>query len=42
LVECGQGIAGSPATVMRFLSSQFVQTGCDYVVGQFACFAGFG
>jgi alkanesulfonate monooxygenase SsuD/methylene tetrahydromethanopterin reductase-like flavin-dependent oxidoreductase (luciferase family) len=36
LVERGQGIAGSPATVTRFLSSQLAETGCNYVVGQFA------
>jgi alkanesulfonate monooxygenase SsuD/methylene tetrahydromethanopterin reductase-like flavin-dependent oxidoreductase (luciferase family) len=36
LVERGQGIAGSPATVAAFLSSQLEETGCNYVVGQFA------
>jgi alkanesulfonate monooxygenase SsuD/methylene tetrahydromethanopterin reductase-like flavin-dependent oxidoreductase (luciferase family) len=36
LVERGQGIAGSPATVTDFLTSQLAQTGCNYVVGQFA------
>ena len=36
LVERGQGIAGSPATVAQFLASQLAETGCNYVVGQFA------
>jgi alkanesulfonate monooxygenase SsuD/methylene tetrahydromethanopterin reductase-like flavin-dependent oxidoreductase (luciferase family) len=36
LVERGQGIAGSPATVTDFLASQLAETGCNYVVGQFA------
>jgi alkanesulfonate monooxygenase SsuD/methylene tetrahydromethanopterin reductase-like flavin-dependent oxidoreductase (luciferase family) len=36
LIERGQGIAGSPATVTEFLSSQIAETGCNYVVGQFA------
>jgi alkanesulfonate monooxygenase SsuD/methylene tetrahydromethanopterin reductase-like flavin-dependent oxidoreductase (luciferase family) len=36
LVERGQGIAGSPDTVRRFLSAQLAETGCNYVVGQFA------
>jgi len=36
LVERGQGIAGSPATVAQFLDSQLAETGCNYVVGQFA------
>jgi alkanesulfonate monooxygenase SsuD/methylene tetrahydromethanopterin reductase-like flavin-dependent oxidoreductase (luciferase family) len=36
LVERGQGVAGSPATVEEFLASQLVETGCNYVVGQFA------
>ena len=36
LVERGQGIAGSPATVREFLASQLEETGCNYVVGQFA------
>ena len=31
-----QGIAGSPATVTEFLSSQLAETGCNYLVGQFA------
>src|SRR5262249_5541146 len=36
VIERGQGIAGSPATVAEFLSSQLRATGCNYVVGQFA------
>jgi alkanesulfonate monooxygenase SsuD/methylene tetrahydromethanopterin reductase-like flavin-dependent oxidoreductase (luciferase family) len=36
LVERGQGIAGSPATVRDFLVSQLAETQCNYVVGQFA------
>ncbi len=36
LVERGQGIAGSPATVTEFLASQLAETQCNYVVGQFA------
>jgi alkanesulfonate monooxygenase SsuD/methylene tetrahydromethanopterin reductase-like flavin-dependent oxidoreductase (luciferase family) len=36
VMERGQGIAGSPATVAEFLSSQLRATGCNYVVGQFA------
>jgi alkanesulfonate monooxygenase SsuD/methylene tetrahydromethanopterin reductase-like flavin-dependent oxidoreductase (luciferase family) len=36
VVERGQGIAGSPATVAAFLSDQLDETGCNYVVGQFA------
>jgi alkanesulfonate monooxygenase SsuD/methylene tetrahydromethanopterin reductase-like flavin-dependent oxidoreductase (luciferase family) len=36
LVACGQGIAGSPETVTTFLQSQLAETGCNYVVGQFA------
>jgi alkanesulfonate monooxygenase SsuD/methylene tetrahydromethanopterin reductase-like flavin-dependent oxidoreductase (luciferase family) len=36
LIERGQGIAGSPATVRDFLASQLEETGCNYVVGQFA------
>jgi alkanesulfonate monooxygenase SsuD/methylene tetrahydromethanopterin reductase-like flavin-dependent oxidoreductase (luciferase family) len=36
VVERGQGIAGSPATVTQFLSSQLDETGCNYFVGQFA------
>jgi alkanesulfonate monooxygenase SsuD/methylene tetrahydromethanopterin reductase-like flavin-dependent oxidoreductase (luciferase family) len=36
VIERGQGIAGAPATVADFLSSQLEHTGCNYVVGQFA------
>jgi alkanesulfonate monooxygenase SsuD/methylene tetrahydromethanopterin reductase-like flavin-dependent oxidoreductase (luciferase family) len=36
LMARGQGIAGSPATVRRHLQAQLDQTGCNYVVGQFA------
>jgi alkanesulfonate monooxygenase SsuD/methylene tetrahydromethanopterin reductase-like flavin-dependent oxidoreductase (luciferase family) len=36
VLEHGQGVAGSPATVTEFLSSQLRETGCNYVVGQFA------
>jgi alkanesulfonate monooxygenase SsuD/methylene tetrahydromethanopterin reductase-like flavin-dependent oxidoreductase (luciferase family) len=36
LVERGQGVAGSPATVTDFLDRQLGQTQCNYVVGQFA------
>ncbi len=36
IIERGQGIAGSPATVRDFLASQLAETGCNYVVGQFA------
>jgi hypothetical protein len=36
VVERGQGIAGTPATVAQFLSSQLQETGCNYFVGQFA------
>jgi alkanesulfonate monooxygenase SsuD/methylene tetrahydromethanopterin reductase-like flavin-dependent oxidoreductase (luciferase family) len=36
VVERGQGIAGSPGAVAEFLSSQLDETGCNYVVGQFA------
>jgi alkanesulfonate monooxygenase SsuD/methylene tetrahydromethanopterin reductase-like flavin-dependent oxidoreductase (luciferase family) len=36
VVERGQGIAGSPERVTEFLASQLEQTGCNYVVGQFA------
>ena len=36
LLERGQGIAGTPATVAAFLSAQLKETGCNYVVGQFA------
>jgi alkanesulfonate monooxygenase SsuD/methylene tetrahydromethanopterin reductase-like flavin-dependent oxidoreductase (luciferase family) len=36
VMERGQGIAGSPATVAEFLASQLRETECNYVVGQFA------
>ena len=36
LMERGQGVAGSPATVTDFLRTQLDETGCNYVVGQFA------
>jgi alkanesulfonate monooxygenase SsuD/methylene tetrahydromethanopterin reductase-like flavin-dependent oxidoreductase (luciferase family) len=36
LVTLGQGIAGAPATVRQFLRAQLEETGCNYVVGQFA------
>jgi alkanesulfonate monooxygenase SsuD/methylene tetrahydromethanopterin reductase-like flavin-dependent oxidoreductase (luciferase family) len=36
VVERGQGIAGSPATVTQFLSAQLDVTRCNYLVGQFA------
>ena len=36
VVERGQGIAGSPAAVAEFLTSQLEQTECNYVIGQFA------
>jgi alkanesulfonate monooxygenase SsuD/methylene tetrahydromethanopterin reductase-like flavin-dependent oxidoreductase (luciferase family) len=36
LVEVGQGIAGSPKTVTAFLQAQLAETGCNYVVCQFA------
>jgi alkanesulfonate monooxygenase SsuD/methylene tetrahydromethanopterin reductase-like flavin-dependent oxidoreductase (luciferase family) len=36
LMERGQGVAGSPATVRTALAEQLAETGCNYVVGQFA------
>jgi alkanesulfonate monooxygenase SsuD/methylene tetrahydromethanopterin reductase-like flavin-dependent oxidoreductase (luciferase family) len=36
LMERGQGIAGSPETVTRFVEQQLADTGCNYLVGQFA------
>jgi len=36
LMACGQGVAGSPATVRDLLAEQIAQTGCNYLVGQFA------
>ena len=36
VIEVGQGIAGSPATVIAWLRQQIEETGTNYVVGQFA------
>jgi alkanesulfonate monooxygenase SsuD/methylene tetrahydromethanopterin reductase-like flavin-dependent oxidoreductase (luciferase family) len=36
LMARGQGVAGSPATVRDLLAAQLAETGCNYVVGQFA------
>jgi alkanesulfonate monooxygenase SsuD/methylene tetrahydromethanopterin reductase-like flavin-dependent oxidoreductase (luciferase family) len=36
LEKVGQGIAGSPATVTKFLREQLLYTGSNYLVGQFA------
>lgn len=36
LMERGQGVAGSPATVSDFLKRQLGETQCNYVAGQFA------
>jgi alkanesulfonate monooxygenase SsuD/methylene tetrahydromethanopterin reductase-like flavin-dependent oxidoreductase (luciferase family) len=36
LMERGQGVAGSPQTVTEFLRTQLADTGCNYIVGQFA------
>jgi alkanesulfonate monooxygenase SsuD/methylene tetrahydromethanopterin reductase-like flavin-dependent oxidoreductase (luciferase family) len=36
VIERGQGIAGTPATVARFLADQLAHTGCNYLVGQLA------
>ncbi len=36
LLERGQGIAGSPASVREHIAEQLAATGCNYVVGQFA------
>ena len=36
LMERGQGVAGSPQTVTDYLAAQLAETGCNYVVGQFA------
>jgi alkanesulfonate monooxygenase SsuD/methylene tetrahydromethanopterin reductase-like flavin-dependent oxidoreductase (luciferase family) len=35
LMERGQGVAGSPETVTEYLTAQLMETGCNYVVGQF-------
>jgi alkanesulfonate monooxygenase SsuD/methylene tetrahydromethanopterin reductase-like flavin-dependent oxidoreductase (luciferase family) len=36
LMQRGQGVAGSPGTVLNFLRAQLQETDCNYVVGQFA------
>jgi len=36
LMQIGQGIAGSPATVTAFLKAQMEETKANYLVGQFA------
>jgi alkanesulfonate monooxygenase SsuD/methylene tetrahydromethanopterin reductase-like flavin-dependent oxidoreductase (luciferase family) len=36
LMQRGQGVAGSAATVTQFLADQLAQTQCNYVVGQYA------
>jgi alkanesulfonate monooxygenase SsuD/methylene tetrahydromethanopterin reductase-like flavin-dependent oxidoreductase (luciferase family) len=36
LVAVGQGIAGTPDTVVAFLRAQHVATGSNYCIGQFA------
>jgi alkanesulfonate monooxygenase SsuD/methylene tetrahydromethanopterin reductase-like flavin-dependent oxidoreductase (luciferase family) len=36
LMARGQGLAGSPSTVRDLLAAQLSETGCNYVVGQFA------
>lgn len=36
LIERGQGVAGSPATVAAFLQNQIRASGANYLVGQFA------
>jgi alkanesulfonate monooxygenase SsuD/methylene tetrahydromethanopterin reductase-like flavin-dependent oxidoreductase (luciferase family) len=36
LMDRGQGVAGSPATVRDLLAAQLAETSCNYVVGQFA------
>lgn len=36
LMACGQGVAGSPATVTDFFKRQLAASGANYVVGQFA------
>jgi hypothetical protein len=35
-MDRGQGVAGSPATVRDYLGTQLADTGCTYMVGQFA------
>jgi hypothetical protein len=34
--KLGQGIAGSPATVLQYLQAHVAETRIDYLVGQFA------
>ena len=36
LMKIGQGIAGDAKTVTEFLKAQMTESGCNYVVGQFA------
>jgi len=36
LMARGQGIAGTPATIIAWLREQVAQTGANYIVGQFA------
>ena len=36
LIQVGQGIAGSPATVAAFVESQMKETNANYLAGQFA------
>jgi alkanesulfonate monooxygenase SsuD/methylene tetrahydromethanopterin reductase-like flavin-dependent oxidoreductase (luciferase family) len=36
LMQRGQGVAGSAATVTQFLADQLMQTQCNYIVGQYA------
>jgi hypothetical protein len=36
LMARGQGVAGSPETVTRFLAKEMRETGANYCVGQFA------
>jgi alkanesulfonate monooxygenase SsuD/methylene tetrahydromethanopterin reductase-like flavin-dependent oxidoreductase (luciferase family) len=36
IAEVGQGVAGSPGTVLAFLRDQLAATGSNYCVGQFA------
>ena len=36
VIKTGQGIAGSPQSVATFLKSQLMESGSNYLVGQFA------
>jgi alkanesulfonate monooxygenase SsuD/methylene tetrahydromethanopterin reductase-like flavin-dependent oxidoreductase (luciferase family) len=36
VIKAGQGIAGTPDTVSRYLRAQVEETGANYIVGQFA------